>query len=77
MRYMHLHYRDRQGYLYSKFSVCYTNYFQAIMIVSCTRTGGSLFLRARLVHCNDYYLEIGISIIRNTINWNVISITIH
>ena len=34
-------------------------------------------LRARLVHCNDYYMGIGVSIIRNTLSWNVISITIH
>ena len=34
-------------------------------------------LRARLVHCNDYYMGIGISITRNTLSWNVISITIH
>ena len=36
----------------------------------------SLF-RAHLVHCNDYYIGIGISITRNTLSWNVISITIH
>ena len=34
-------------------------------------------LRARLVHCNDYYMEIRINITRNTLNWNVINITIH
>ena len=34
-------------------------------------------LRAHLVHCNDYYIGIGISITRNTLRWNVISITIH
>ena len=30
-----------------------------------------------LVHCNDYYMGIGISITRNTLSWNVINITIH
>ena len=34
-------------------------------------------LRAHLVHCNDYYIGIEISIIMNTLSWNVISITIH
>ena len=33
--------------------------------------------RARLIHYNDYYMEIGINNIRNILNWNVISITIH
>ena len=33
--------------------------------------------KACLIHCNDYYMEIEISIIRNTLSWNVISITIH
>ena len=32
-------------------------------------------LRTRLVYCNNYYMRIGISITRNTLNWNVISIT--
>ena len=36
-----------------------------------------IVLRARLVHCNDYYMWIGISITINTLSWNVISITIH
>ena len=36
-----------------------------------------VILRAYLVHCNDYYMGIGISIIRNTLSWNIISITIH
>ena len=31
---------------------------------------------ARLVYCNDYYMVIGISITRNILNWNVISITV-
>ena len=31
---------------------------------------------AHLVHCNDYYMRIKISITRNTLSWNVISITI-
>ena len=31
----------------------------------------------RLVYCNDYYMRIGISITRNTLSWNVRSITIH
>ena len=34
-------------------------------------------LRTRLVHCNDYYMGIKISITRNTLSWNVISVTIH
>ena len=34
-------------------------------------------LMAHLVHCNDYYMGIEISITRNTLNWNVINITIH
>ena len=34
-------------------------------------------MRARLVHCNDYYMRIRISITRNTLSYNVISITIH
>ena len=34
-------------------------------------------LRARLVYCNNYYMGIGISITRNILSWNVISITIH
>ena len=34
-------------------------------------------LRARLIHRNDYYMGIGIGITRNTLSWNVISITIH
>ena len=34
-------------------------------------------MRARLVHCNDYYMRIRISITSNTLNCNVISITIH
>ena len=34
-------------------------------------------VRACLVQCNDYYMRIGISITRNTLSWNVISITIH
>ena len=38
---------------------------------------GDSSLRTRLVHCNDYYIRIGISITRNTLNWNVISITIY
>ena len=33
--------------------------------------------RARLVHCNGYYTRIRISITRNTLSWNVISIIIH
>ena len=33
--------------------------------------------RARLVYCNDYYMGIGISIKKNTLSWNVISITIN
>ena len=28
-----------------------------------------------MVHCNDYYMGIEISITRNTLSWNVISIT--
>ena len=36
-----------------------------------------IVLRARLVHCNDYYMGIGISITMNTLSCNVISITIH
>ena len=36
-----------------------------------------VILRACLVHCNDYYMGIGISITRNTLSWNIISITIH
>ena len=39
--------------------------------------GGWKTIRARLVHCNDYYIGIRISITRNTLSWNVISITIH
>ena len=34
-------------------------------------------LKARLVYCNDYYMEIQISITKNTLSWSVISITIH
>ena len=34
-------------------------------------------LRVCLVHCNDYYMGIGISISRNILSWNVICITIH
>jgi hypothetical protein len=34
-------------------------------------------LRIRLVHCNDYYTIIEISITRNRISSNGISITIH
>ena len=34
-------------------------------------------MRARLVHCNDYYMGIRISITSNTLNCDVISITIH
>ena len=34
-------------------------------------------LRARLVHYNDYYMGIEISITKNTLSWNIISITIH
>ena len=34
-------------------------------------------LRVRLVHCNNYYIGVEISITRNTLSWNVISITIH
>ena len=34
-------------------------------------------LRARLVHCNNYYMGIGINITRNILSRNVISITIH
>ena len=34
-------------------------------------------LRARLIHRNDYYMGIGIDITRNTLSWNVISITIY
>ena len=34
-------------------------------------------LRAHLIHCNDYYIEIRINITRNTLSWNVINITIH
>jgi hypothetical protein len=37
----------------------------------------SLTFRVRLVHSNDYYTVIGISITRNRINCNEISITIH
>jgi hypothetical protein len=37
----------------------------------------SLTLRVRLVHNNDYYTVIGISITRNRISCNGISITIH
>ena len=33
--------------------------------------------RARLVYCNDYYMRIGISITKNKLSWNVISISIH
>ena len=33
--------------------------------------------KARLVHYNDYYMEIRINITRNALSWNVISITIH
>ena len=40
-------------------------------------TINNLPLRARLVHCNDYYRGIEISITRNTLSWNVISIIIH
>ena len=28
-----------------------------------------------MVYCNDYYIGIGISITKNTLSWNVISIT--
>ena len=34
-------------------------------------------LRARLIHRNDYYMGKEIGITRNTLSWNVISITIH
>ena len=34
-------------------------------------------LKARLVYCNDYYMEIQISITKNTLSWSVINITIH
>ena len=34
-------------------------------------------LKARLVYCNDYYMGIKISITKNTLSWNVISIIIH
>ena len=34
-------------------------------------------LRAHLVYNNDHYMGIRISITRNTLRWNVISITIH
>ena len=34
-------------------------------------------LGTHLVHCNDYYMGIGITITMNTLSWNVISITIH
>ena len=34
-------------------------------------------LRARLVHCNSYYIVIGTSITSNTRNWNGITIPIH
>ena len=34
-------------------------------------------VRTRLVQCNDYYIGTGISITRNTLNLNVISITIY
>ena len=37
----------------------------------------ALELGARLVHCNDYYMEIGINITKNTLSWNVINITIY
>ena len=37
----------------------------------------SLTFRVRLVHSNDYYTVIGISITRNRISYNGISITIH
>ncbi len=37
----------------------------------------SLTFRVHLVHSNDYYTVIGISIIRNRISCNGISITIH
>jgi hypothetical protein len=37
----------------------------------------SLTLRVRLVHNNDYYTIIGISITRNRISCNGISIIIH
>ena len=33
--------------------------------------------RTRLVYYNDYYMGIGINNTRNTLSWNVISITIH
>ena len=36
-----------------------------------------LNLWARLVHCNDYYMGIGINITTNTLSWSIISITIH
>jgi hypothetical protein len=37
----------------------------------------SLTLRVHLVHSNDYYSVIRISIIRNRISFNGINITIH
>ena len=43
-----------------------------------TRPSKNIYqIRAHLVHCNDYYMGMGISITRNTLSWNVISITIH
>ena len=37
----------------------------------------ALELGTCLVHCNDYYIGIEISIIMYTLSWNVISIIIH
>ena len=45
------------------------------MTISCNKNITKL--RACLVYSNDYYMGIRISITRNTLRWNVISITIH
>ena len=39
--------------------------------------GQQQWLRTHLVHCNDYYMRIEISLIRNILSLNVMSIIIH
>ena len=41
------------------------------------RTQLSEMLKSCLVHCNDYYMRIGINITKNTLGWNVIWVMLH
>ena len=62
-----------QGKLSAAIIVCPVHVIQSAYVMDSL----SLTLRTRIVHSNDYYMGIDISITGNILSWDVISITIN